>query len=355
MLNLRTSCWTILVGSILRRIAKPVGVAAIAAALTGCFNSAEPIAEIYGATMGSTYSVKWVAAANTPKSDDIKRWLDDYLEAFESDASTWRPDSRLSRFNAAPAGTCQIMPQSILDIVAVSQQLHEQTDGSFDITLDPLLQLWGFHGDAGRQQVPDDAQVTETVARTGHQYLHIRDNQLCKDRALELDIGGVAAGYIVDEVVEHFKAVGIQSYMVEITGELKADGNKPGNVPWRIALEEPRDDSRVAQLIFPLRGYGVSTSGDYRNYFEEDGHRYSHTFDPVLGRPIRHDLAAVTVLHRSTAMADGLSTALLVKGEEAGWAYALEHELPALFLIRQGDGFVSRSTPQFIALQQGKE
>lgn len=337
------------------RLAKPVGVAAIAAALTGCFHSAEPIAEIYGPTMGSTYSVKWVTTASTSKSDEIKSWLDAYLEEFESVASTWRSDSKLSRFNAAPAGTCMQMPQSILDIVAISQQLHEQTDGSFDVTLAPLLQLWGFHGDTGMQQVPEDVQIAEAVARTGHQYIHIRDDQLCKDRALELDISGVAAGYIVDKVVEHFAALGIQSYMVEITGELKADGSKPGNVPWRIALEEPRDDSRVVQLILPLRGYGVSTSGDYRNYFEEDGHRYSHTFDPLLGKPVHHNLAAVTVLHSSTAIADGLSTALMVKGEEAGWNYALEHQLAAFFLIRQGDGFVSRSTPEFIALQQGKE
>lgn len=338
-----------------QRIAKPVGAVAVATALTGCFNSADPIAEIYGSTMGSTYSVKWVAAAGTPKPEAIKGWLDDYLDTFENQASTWRPESALSRFNAAPAGTCQDMPRAILDVIGLSEQLREQTGGSFDVTLDPLLKLWGFHGDTDRQQVPDDAQVAEAVARTGHDHLHIRGDQLCKDRALELDIGGVAAGYIVDEVVEHFETIGIQSYMVEITGELKADGRKPGDVPWRIALEEPRDDSRVAQLILPLRGYGVSTSGDYRNYFEEDGHRYSHTFDPVIGKPVRHELAAVTVLHRSTAMADGLSTALLVKGEQSGWAYALEHDLPAMFLIREGDGFVSRSTPQFNALQQGEE
>lgn len=342
------------VGSLWHRLSKPVSALAIAAALTGCFNSKEPIAEIYGSTMGSTYSVKWVAADNTPGSDAVKTWLDEYLEAFESVASTWRPDSDLSRFNAAPAGTCQKMPESILDIVAVSQRLHDETGGSFDVTLNPLLRLWGFHDD-DQQRVPSDDDIAKAVTLTGHEHLHIRGDQLCKDRAIELDIGGVAAGYIVDEVVEHFESLGIKSYMVEITGELKADGSKPGDVPWRIALEEPRDGSRVAQLILPLKGYGVSTSGDYRNYFEEDGRRYSHTFDPVAGKPVRHDLAAVTVLHPSTAMADGLSTALLVKGEEAGWDYALEHSLPALFLIREGDSFVSRSTPQFIALQQGKE
>ena len=340
--------------SMLSRLVWPVSVAALAAALTGCFNSAEPVSEIYGSTMGSTYSIKWVGSEQSPAAAEVKASVDQLLETFEEAASTWRPNSEMSRFNAAPAGTCQAMPQSILEIVELAQQLHRDSDGSFDLTLDPLLALWGFHGDGG-QNVPDDQQLAAAMAQTGHQYLHIRDGQLCKDVALQLDISGIAAGYMVEEVVEHLASMGIQDYMVELTGELKADGHKPGGRPWRIAVEEPRDDSRIAQLILPLRGLGVSTSGDYRNYFEHEGQRYSHTFDPVTGRPVMHDLAAVTVLHPSAAWADGLSTVLLVKGSKLGWEYAIEHELPALFVIRQGDGFVSRSTPQFIALQQSKE
>lgn len=339
----------------LRRLVWPVGVAALAAALTGCFNSAEPVSEIYGSTMGSTYSIKWVGSAQSPAPAEVKASVDQLLEEFEDAASTWRPSSEMSRFNAAPSGTCQAMPQSILELVQLAEQLHQDSEGSFDLTLDPLLELWGFHGDGGHQGVPDEEQVAAAMARTGHQHLHVRDGQLCKDAPLQLDISGIAAGYMIDQVVEHLAGMGIKDYMVEITGELKADGNKPGGRPWRIAVEEPRDDSRVAQLVLPLRGLGVSTSGDYRNYFEHEGQRYSHTFDPVTGRPVMHDLAAVTVLHPSAAWADGLSTVLLVKGSELGWQYAIEHELPALFVIREGDGFVSRSTPQFIALQQSKE
>ena len=337
-----------------RRAGRPISVAALAAALVGCFNSAETVSEIYGLTMGSTYSIKWVSTDGTPPAEQVRRQVDQMLEEFESIASTWRPDSQLSQFNAAPAGTCQDMPEPILDLVKLAGELHEQSAGSFDLTLGPLMELWGFHGGAGLQ-VPDEQQIAQAMARTGHQYLHLRDGQLCKERQLELDISGLAAGYMVDQVAERLIAMGIQSYMVELTGELKADGSKPGASPWRIAIEEPRDASRVAQLILPLRGYGVSTSGDYRNYFEHEGQRYSHTFDPLLGRPVAQELAAVTVLHPSAAWADGLSTILLIKGAEAGWDYALEHDLPALFVIREGEGFVSRSTPPFTALQQGEE
>lgn len=337
------------------RVIRPVGVVALATALTGCFNSAEPVSEIYGSTMGSTYSIKWIGSELSPEPAEVMSSVDALLEEFESVASTWRPTSELSRFNAAPAGTCQVMPQAILDIVVLAEDLHQKSEGRFDLTLAPLLRLWGFHGDGGSQKVPSEQQLAEAVALTGHEHLHVRDGQLCKDTALQIDINGIAAGYMVDQVVEHLADMGIKDYMVEITGELKADGNKPGGRPWRIAIEEPRDDSRVAQVILPLRGYSVSTSGDYRNYFEHEGHRYSHTFDPVTGKPVLHDLAAVTVLHPSAAWADGMSTVLLVMGSQSGWEYAVKHELPVLFVIRKGDGFVSRSTPQFIALQKSKE
>lgn len=333
---------------------RPIGMTALAAMLAGCFGPTEQVEEIYGTTMGSTYSIKWVGNEHTPAPQQIKQQVDEMLEAFEEIASTWRPRSQLSRFNAAPAGSCMEVAQPILDLVQLAGQLHEQSQGSFDLTLGPLMRLWGFHGD-GQPQIPEEQAISEALQRVGHQHLSVRGQQLCKERALELDISGLAAGYMVDEVAERLIASGIQSYMVELTGELKADGVKPSGSPWRIAVEEPRDESRVAQLVLPLRGYGVSTSGDYRNYFEQQGQRYSHTFDPASGKPVLQDLAAVTVLHPSAAWADGLSTVLLVKGSEQGWAYALEQDLPALFVIRQGDGFVSRSTPRFTALQRGEE
>ena len=326
----------------------------MAAALAGCFNSADTVAEIYGATMGSTYSIKWVEREGVPPPDQVQGVVDQMLEEFENEASTWRPDSALSRFNRAPAGTCRKMPQSIIDLVQLAQQLHEQSGGSFDLTLGPLMMLWGFHGEQG-PQVPDQQQIAEAMQRVGQQYLRVEGSQLCKDRPLELDVSGIAAGYMIDRVAERLIAMGVKSYMVEITGELKADGVKPGGSPWRIAVEEPRDDNRVAQLVMPLRGYGVSTSGDYRNYFEQEDRRYAHTFDPRSGKPVIQDLAAVTVLHPSAAWADGLSTVLLVKGSDAGWDHALATDLPALFVIREGDAFVSRSTPRFKALQQGEE
>src|SRR5690606_5290118 len=201
----------------------------------------------------------------------------------------------------------------------------------------------------------DAAAIAAVKERTGHQHLQVRGNQVCKDRELELDISGLAAGYMVDRVAERLIAMGIESYMVELTGELRADGLKPGGLPWRIAVEEPRDESRVAQLVLPLRGYSVSTSGDYRNFFEQDGMRYSHTFDPVSGSPVLQDLAAVTVLHPSAAWAEGRSARWRGEGSGQGWADGREHDLAARAVSREAAGFGTRTTPGLTGLQQGEE
>ena len=311
--------------------------------------------EIYGGTMGSTYSIKWVGAEETPSPENLQVSIESLLAEFDSEVSTWRDDSDLARFNGLPAGSCQDMPESVLEMLSLAEELHEHSNGGFDITIGPLLSIWGFHGGPAGQSIPDPEVLNEVLQKVGQRHVRRVDDKLCKDAAVQVDLSSVAAGYMVDRVAEHLVAQGITSYMVEITGELKAAGLKPGNLPWRIAIEEPRDDNRIAQLILPLDGYGVSTSGDYRNYFEHEGRRYSHTFDPRSGQPVMHQLAAVTVVHPDTARADGLSTLLLVKGPERGWLYAVEQDIAALFVIRNGVGFESRSTPRFKALQRGKE
>lgn len=305
--------------------------------------------------MGSTYSIKWVPTKGSPDAATLQAEIERELDEFDAQVSTWRDDSDLSRFNALPAGACETMPEPVLDMVRLAQTLNEASDGHFDITVSPLLDLWGFHRADGMQVVPDQPSIDQALQKVGQQHLRIEQDTLCKERAVEVDLSGLAAGYMVDKVAEHLLALGIKSYMIEITGELKAAGLKPRDAPWRIAIEEPRDDERMASLIVELDGYAVSTSGDYRNYFEYDGKRYSHTVDPLTGWPVMHGLTAVTVMDPSTLMADGMSTLLLVLGPDKGWEYALNNDVAALFVLREGAEFVSRPTPLFEALTQGKE
>lgn len=325
---------------------QPVIAVALAAALTGCWFS-ERVEEFGGPTMGSSYSVKYVRSEGAPSPERLKVETETILAEVDEQVSTYRDDSVISSFNRAPAGSCMPVPEGMLELVRAGNALAQESDGAFDLTLEPLLNLWGFGPQARTEQVPTTEQLAEARRRTGHRHLRIDGQRLCKDVNLQLDLNGIAAGYTVDRIVARLRELGVSSYLVEVTGELKAAGKKPDGQPWRIAIEAPRDDQRVAQRVLQLDGYGISTSGDYRNYFEEDGIRYSHTLDPQTGAPIRHKLAAVTVADPSTLRADGLSTVLMVLGPERGLAYAERAGIAAFFVTREGEGFVTQASAAF--------
>lgn len=300
--------------------------------------------------MGSTYTVKYVRSRQVAAPDELQKVTEAILADLDKQLSTYRADSDIERFNALPAGSCQPMPPRVLELVRAGEALSRESDGALDLTIEPLLDLWGF-GPKGRgERVPAPQEITEARQQVGHRHLRIEQDRLCKDVALQVDFNSIAAGYAVDLVTERLEELGVGSYLVEITGELKAQGRKPDGSPWRIAIEAPRDDQRVAQEIIELDGQAVSTSGDYRNYFERDGVRYSHTLDPQTGAPIVHRLAAVTVINPSALRADGLSTVLMVMGPERGLLYAAERDIAAFFVVREGEGFVSRRTAAFDAL-----
>ncbi len=327
-------------------VLQPVIAVALAAALTGCLHS-ERIEEFGGPTMGSTYSIKYVRSEGVAPQAELKAATEAILAEIDLQMSTYRDDSLIEQFNQAPAGTCQSMPKGVLDLVRAGNRLHQESQGYFDLTLEPLLDLWGFGPKGQGEAVPDAERLAQVRQRVGQQHLKIEGEQLCKDVDVEVDFNSIAAGYAVDRIVARLGELGVTSYLIEATGELKAAGFKPDGSHWRIGLEAPRDDQRVAQRILQLDGYGISTSGDYRNYFEENGQRYSHTLDPLTGKPVNHKLAAVTVADTSTLRADGLSTLLMVLGPDAGMAFAERNGIAAFFVTREGKGFVTHGTPAF--------
>lgn len=300
-----------------------------------------------GPTMGSRYSIQYVRKANGPEPVHVQAAVETILAQVDQQLSTYRSDSDIQRFNDLPANHCQVMPDSILQLVEVGEQLSRESAGSFDLTVEPLLNLWGFGPQSREERVPDAQALSLVRQRVGHEHLRIEGDQLCKDAAVEVDFNSIAAGYAVDLIAAKLSQMGVDSFLAEATGELKAVGTKPDGTPWRVALEEPRDDQQVAERIIAIDGDGVSTSGDYRHYFEQDGRRYSHTLDASTGAPVTHSLAAVTVIHASALMADGLSTLLLILGPERGWDYAQQHKVAAFFLIRTGTGFEAHGSEVF--------
>ncbi|WP_457372600.1 FAD:protein FMN transferase [Pseudomonas sp. TE12234] len=321
--------------------------------LSACGNG-DSMESFGGPTMGSTYSIKYVRRAGLPAPADVRVEVEKILTEIDRQMSTYRSDSDISRFNDLPANRCQKMPASILKLIRVGEQLSEQSEGSYDLTVEPLLNLWGFGPQGREEKVPAEQALAQARQRVGYQHLRIEGDQLCKDAAVEVDFNSIAAGYAVDTIAARLEALGIHDYLAEATGELKAAGKKLDGSPWHIALEEPRDDQQVAERIVAVDGLGLSTSGDYRNYFEQDGRRYSHTFDARTGTPITHALASVTVIHPSALMADGLSTLLLILGPERGWDYAEKHDIGAFFVIRADTGFVTRTSHAFERVTGGK-
>ncbi|MDP3814130.1 FAD:protein FMN transferase [Pseudomonas sp.] len=333
---------------------QPVIAGALAVALSGCWSS-ERIEAFGGPTMGSSYSIQYVRGKDSPDRELLKGETGAILAELDRQLSTYRADSLVEQFNQAPAGSCQAMPGAVLQLVEAGRLLNQQSQGAFDLTLEPLLDLWGFGPKARGEQVPAPELLAAARQRSGMQYLRVDGEQLCKDADIQLDFNGIAAGYAVDRIVQRLNELGVDSYLVEVTGELKAAGRKPDGQLWRIGLEAPQEGQRVAQRILALDGYGISTSGDYRNYFEENGRRYSHTLDPAAGAPVMHKLAAVTVADRSALRADGLSTVLMVLGPERGLAFAERQGIAAFFVTRAGEGFVTQSTRAFQQLFAAEE
>ncbi|MDH0645915.1 FAD:protein FMN transferase [Pseudomonas sp. GD03858] len=321
--------------------------------LSAC-NQGPTLERFGGPTMGSSYSIQYARQPGGPAPAQVQAEVEAILQSIDARYSTYRGDSTVSRFNQLPAGQCLAVDADLFELASFGQHLAEQSQGAFDLTVEPLLDLWGFGPQAREMHVPDPQALAIARQRVGYRHLRLEGGSLCKDAAIELDFNGIAAGHAVDLIAERLHGMGIDSFLAEATGELKAVGRKPDGSAWRIALELPREDRQIARQVIDVQGLAVSTSGDYRHYFEDNGRRYSHTFDARLGRPVEHDLASVTVLDASALLADGYSTLLLILGPRRGWDFALANGIAAVLVTRVEGGFVSRSTPAFEQALKGE-
>ncbi|WP_254262320.1 FAD:protein FMN transferase [Marinobacterium weihaiense] len=306
------------------------------------------VVQVQGLTMGTSFSMKWVDTDST-RVADVQARAGALLSRINQQMSTYIDDSELSLINAAQPGSRHSLSPELLEVMVLAEQISEQTRGAFDVTVGPLVNLWGFGPDGRITHQPEVDQVRQLKARVGHDYLHldVEEASLLKEGEQYIDLSAIAKGYGVDQLAALLEAEGITDYLVEIGGELRARGYKPGKEPWRLAIEVPHPDTREVQQIISIDRGGVATSGDYRNYFEEEGVRFSHTIDPRTAYPIRHRLASVTVIADQCAEADALATALMVMGEEEGYNFALEQGIKALFISKAKVGFETRHTPSF--------
>lgn len=307
--------------------------------LAGCEQPVEQI-HLSGPTMGTTYNIKYLNTEGLPEPEVIQQEVDRLLEEVNDQMSTYRKDSELSRFNQSESTEpFPVSPQTAL-VVKEAIRLNGLTLGALDVTVGPLVNLWGFGPEARREVVPTDEELADRQARVGIEHLHVEGNTLRKEIAnLYVDLSTIAKGWGVDVLADYIQSIGVDNYMVEVGGEIRLKGVNREGVGWRIAIEKPSVDERAIQDIIEPGDMAIATSGDYRNYFERDGIRYSHIINPETGKPIDHKVVSVTVLHPSSMTADGLATGLMVLGEEEGMKVAEAHQIPALMIVKTDDGF----------------
>lgn len=279
--------------------------------------------KLEGRTMGTTYHVTLVGAT-AARAAALQPEIDRRLEEVNDSFSTYRPQSELSRFNRlARAGEPFPVSADFERVMATAARVHELSGGAWDGTVLPLVELWGFGAAGPVREPPADEEVKARLADVGFPLIEVRGASLVKRRAsVALDLASIAKGYGVDAVAGVIRGAGLRDFIVEVGGEVVASGTRRDGRPWRVGINRPSPDAAPDELlgVVHLRDQAFATSGDYRNFLVKDGVRYSHVLDPRTGRPVRNGVVSVSVLAPDCTLADGLATAVMVMGAEAGIA-----------------------------------
>jgi len=316
--------------------------------LAGCSDNNAHSYVFDGATMGTYYSVKVVSVSSLEDAQvaEIDAGIASELELINSLMSSYEHHSELSRFNRSPIGLPVTLSAPTFDVLTESLALFKSTGGAFDISVSPLVELWGFGVSNAPETTPSKTAIAVAQANVGLERLALTapDSIAVKRGNLELNVSAIAKGYAVDQVASYLGSKSLIGYLVEVGGEVRAAGTKASGEVWRIGIEIPARQSRAAHVTLALSDRAIATSGDYRNFLDLDGRRYSHTIDPRTGYPVEHHLASVSVVAERCSTADGLATALMVMGEEEGYEYAQSNSIDALFIVRDGEGFSNKAT-----------
>ena len=323
--------------------------------LSGCANNSS--VEKYpfnfsGPTMGTSFSVKASQLPEGVKTYRLETLIKNRLDEINQRMSTYISDSEVALINSSTNPGATFISLELEKIILQAREISELSDGAFDITVAPLVNLWGFGPDKMENKAPKAEEIQQVLEVVGFKNLVINKRVVTLAKTLPgvaMDLSSLAKGYAVDEVAKVLDKQGITDYMVEIGGELHIKGKNLEGNNWRIAIEKPDADAAMLefQRVLSITDIALATSGDYHNYFEQDGKRFSHTIDPRTGYPITHKLASVTVLSDTTMKADAWATALMVLGEEEGYKIAEQQKLAAFFIIKTDQGFVEKETPVF--------
>jgi len=312
-----------------------------------------------GKTMGTSWRVS-VVDRDKAETDALREKITAQLDADDMLLSTWKSDSALSRFNASTSTTPWPVDAAMADIITLALRIGIKTDSAMDITIGPLVNLWGFGPDKQPNTTPTPAQIEAAKMRVGLQHLAVSyqagQQFLQKDIPdLYVDLSTVGEGYAADHLARLMEQEGIPRYLVSVGGALVSRGMNGEGKPWRVAIQKPTDRENAVQAVVDINGHGISTSGSYRNYYELDGKRLSHVIDPHTGHPVDHNLVSVTVIAPTALEADTWDTGLMVLGPQKAREVAMREGLAIYMITKEGDTFTPWMSPQFAAFLQSKK
>jgi len=312
--------------------------------LAGC---ATPLPEtlLTGETMGSAWTVKIAGVLPRPAAD-LQSGAQARFEAVNQALSTYRANSALSRFNDEASGGWVNIDPELAAVLRYALTLAARSDGAYDVTVGPLVNLWGFGPDPATNRVPDAAAIEAARARVGWRKVQVdaTADRARKQPGMRIDLSSLGKGRGVDRVAEYLDAQGVTNYLIDLSGKLRARGRNPRGDAWQVAVEQPAADDpsgapRIVPAVVALHDRSIATAGDYRRFFESGGRHYSHIIDPRTGSPVEHATLSATALGATCMEADALATMFMVMDPDAALRVAESGNVPALLISREGGGF----------------
>lgn len=292
--------------------------------------------------MGTTYNIKvvtWFYKDTAELKDKIEKSLKDVNNSM----SVFISESEISRFNAFNSQDKFIITEDFLRVMTVARRIYELSEGAWDGTVYPLVDLWGFGRTIKEKRVPQKKEIEDQLANVGFDKIEISEKGYLAKRntIVRLDLGSIAKGYGVDQVAEVIRNNGINNFLVEIGGEVYASGYKKDGGYWVVGINMPDKDALIDDIYktVRLKNKALATSGDYRNFFGQNGAFYSHVIDPKTGYPVKNEIVSVSVVANDCTFADGLATAIMVAGHEKGIKFV--EKLPGVecfIVVKDKDG-----------------
>ncbi|MEM8652992.1 MAG: FAD:protein FMN transferase [Pseudomonadota bacterium] len=294
------------------------------------------VVEFSGSTMGTYYKVTAVDLPFGVHQSEIQADIESSLAKVNQHLSNWDKNSEISQLNASESVEDLTMSPMLAKVMGAAARINEQSLGRFDTTITPLIEAWGFGANGSIGKRPSNTTIANAMAISGHQQsLQITESKLRKKvPQAQVFLSAIGKGFGADEIGNALKDRGVENFLIEIGGDLYASGRNEKGVPWLVGVETPHLSKGGVIDVVGLSNLGMASSGDYRNYFEQDGVRYAHVIDPISGEPIKHHTASATVLAENGMLADAWATAMMTIGSEEGMAIADKNNIAVMFIDR---------------------